>query len=218
VRPIISQQKSAFNMREVMDGGKILIVNLSKGKLGDMNSYLLGMIIVGKILIAAFSRADLPEDQRKDFYLYIDEFHNVTTGTITKALAEARKYRLSMTFGHQFIGQLDEETKKAIFGNVGSIMAFRVGPEDAKYLTAEFQPVFDEEDLVNIDNYNAALRLLIKGATSQPFNIVTYPPSKGNEKVAQLIKEYCRAKYGKDRARVEQDLYSRLQKNTPIYN
>jgi len=214
VRPIISQQKSAFNLREVMDDGKILIINLSKGRLGDMNSYLLGMIIVGKILIASFSRADLPEEQRRDFYLYIDEFHNVTTQTITKALAEARKYRLNMVFSHQYIGQLDEETKKAIFGNVGSMMVFRVGPEDAKYLITEFAPVFDEEDLVNIDNYNAALRLLIKGETSQPFNIVTYPPSQGNPKVAGLIKEYCKAKYGRDRAKVEEDLYSRLQKDS----
>ncbi len=215
VRPIISQQKSAFNLREIMDEGKILIINLSKGKLGDMNSYLLGMIIVGKILITSFSRADMPEEKRRDFYLYIDEFHNVTTQTITKALAEARKYRLNMIFGHQFIGQLDDETKKAIFGNVGSMMVFRVGPDDAKYLITEFAPVFDEEDLVNIDNYNAALRLLIKGETSHPFNIVTYPPSQGNSKLAGLIKEYCRAKYGKDRAKVEEELNIRLQKDNP---
>ena len=212
VRPIISQQKSAFNLREIMDQSKILIVNLSKGKLGDINSYLLGMIIVGKILIASFSRADLPEEKRRDFYLYIDEFHNVTTQTITAALAEARKYRLNMVFGHQFIGQLDEETRKAIFGNVGSILAFRVGPDDAKYLITEFEPVFDEEDLVNLDNYNAALRLLIKGETSKPFNIVTYPPTKGNEKIANLIKEYSRIKYGRDRAKVEEELYQKLQK------
>lgn len=213
VRPIISQQKSAFNLREIMDNGKILIVNLSKGRLGDTNSYLLGMIIVGKILISSFSRADMPEEKRRDFYLYIDEFHNVTTQTIAKALAEARKYRLSMTFGHQFIGQLDEETRKAIFGNVGSILCFRVGPEDAKYLVSEFAPTFDEEDLVNIDNYNAAFRLLIKGETSKPFNIATFPPSKGDEKVAGLIKEYSRAKYGRDRGHVEEELYKRLQKS-----
>jgi len=165
VRPIISQQNSSFNFLEAMDEGKILIINLSKGKLGDINSYLLGMIVVGKILIAAFSRADISEEQRRDFYLYIDEFHNVTTNTITSVLAEARKYKLNMIFGHQFIGQLDEETRKAIFGNVGSMLAFRMGPEDAKYLVTEFEPVFDENDLVNFDNYNAALRLLIKGET-----------------------------------------------------
>jgi len=212
VRPIISQQKSAFNLREIMDQKKILVVNLSKGKLGDINSYLLGMIIVGKILIATFSRAELPEEERKDFYLYIDEFHNVTTQTITSALAEARKYRLNMIFGHQFIGQLDEETRKAIFGNVGSILAFRVGPDDAKYLVSEFEPAFGEEDLVNFDNYNAALRLLIGGETSRPFNVATYSPSKGNTEIARLIKEYSRVKYGKDRAKVEEDLYQGLQK------
>ncbi|MDP3995949.1 MAG: type IV secretion system DNA-binding domain-containing protein [bacterium] len=212
VRPIISQQKSAFNLREIMDEGKILIVNLSKGKLGDTNSYLLGMIIVGKILISTFSRAELPEEERKDFYLYIDEFHNVTTQTITSALAEARKYRLNMIFGHQFIGQLDEDTRKAIFGNVGSILSFRVGSDDAKYLTSQFEPVFDEQDLVNLDNYNAVFRLLIKGETSRPFNVVTYPPSKGNAEIARLIKEYSRVKYGRDRDKVEEDLRQGLQR------
>jgi hypothetical protein len=211
VRPIISQQHSSFNFREIMDTGKILIVNLSKGKIGDINSYLLGMIVVGKILIAAFSRADIPEAERKNFYLYIDEFHNVTTKTITGVLAEARKYKLNMTFGHQFIGQLDDDTRKAIFGNVGSMLAFRVGPEDAKYLVTEYEPVFDENDLVNFDNYNAGLRLLINGETSKPFNIVTYPPSKGNPRVAHLIKEFSRTKYGRDRAMVETELYDRIK-------
>lgn len=212
VRPIIAQQKSTINFREIMDESKILIVNLSKGKLGDINSYLLGMIIVGKILLAAFSRADLPEEKRRDFYLYIDEFQNVTTATITQVLAEARKYRLSMIFAHQFIGQLDENTQKAIFGNVGSILAFRVGPDDAKYLVTQFQPVFDEQDLVNLDNYNGALRLLIKGETAKPFNIVTFPPSKGDPKIAELIKKYSRVKYGKERDAVEAELRERLSK------
>ncbi|MDI6603193.1 MAG: type IV secretion system DNA-binding domain-containing protein [Patescibacteria group bacterium] len=213
MRPIISQPKSGFNFREIMDEGKILIINLCKGKLGDINSYLLGMIIVGKILISALSRVDIPEEKRRDFYLYIDEFHNVTTKTITTVLAEARKYHLAMIFGHQYVGQLDEDTQKAIFGNVGSILAFRVGPDDAKYLVTQFEPVFDENDLVNFDNYNAALRLLIKGETSKPFNILTFPPSKGNPEVARLIKEYSRTKYGKDRALVESELYQRLSKN-----
>jgi len=212
MRPIISQPKSAFNLREIMDEGKILIINLCKGKLGDINSYLLGMIIVGKILISALSRADLPEEKRRDFYLYIDEFHNVTTRTITTVLAEARKYRLAMIFGHQYVGQLDEDTQKAIFGNVGSILAFRVGPDDAKYLVTQFEPIFDENDLVNFDNYNAGLRLLIKGETSKPFNIVTFSPSKGNPEVARLIKEYSRVKYGRDRGLVESELYQRLSK------
>ncbi len=213
VRPIISQQQSSFNMREIMDQGKILIVNLAKGKLGDINSHLLGMIVIGKILIASFSRADVPEEKRRDFYLYIDEFHNVITQTITAVLAEARKYRLNMIFGHQFIGQLNEETRKAIFGNVGSILAFRVGPEDAKYLLSGFEPTFDEEDLINLDNYNAAFRLLIKGETSRPFNIATFPPSKENPEIARLIKEHSRLKFGRDRATVETELHQRLQKS-----
>jgi len=212
MRPIISQPKSAFNFREIMDEGKILIINLCKGKLGDINSYLLGMIIVGKILISALSRADLPEEKRRDFYLYIDEFHNVTTRTITTVLVEARKYRLAMIFGHQYVGQLDEDTQKAIFGNVGSILAFRVGPDDAKYLVTQFEPIFDENDLVNFDNYNAGLRLLIKGETSKLFNIVTFSPSKGNPEVARLIKEYSRVKYGRDRGLVESELYQKLSK------
>lgn len=211
IRPIISQPKSAFNFREVMDEGKILIINLSKGKLGDINSYFLGMLLVGKILMAAFSRADVPAEKRKTFYLYIDEFHNVTTKTISSILAEARKYGLAMIFSHQFIGQIDEDARKAIFGNVGSMLAFRVGPEDAKYLLTQYEPVFDENDLVNFDNYNGALRLLINGQTSKPFNIQTYPPKEGDVKTAELIKELSRRKYGRPRALVEEELYNRLK-------
>lgn len=212
MRPIISQQKSSFNLRDIMDNKKILIVNLAKGKLGDTNSFLLGMIIVGKILMAAFSRADIPEEQRKNFFLYIDEFQNVTTKTISSILSEARKYCLGMVLAHQFIGQLDEITQKAVFGNVGSMMAFRIGPDDAKYLVTQFQPVFDENDLVNLDNYNAALRLLINGQTTLPFNIQTYPPVKGEIKTAEAIKELSRRKYGKNRGLVEEELNARLKK------
>jgi hypothetical protein len=212
IRPIISQQKSTINFREIMDTGKILIVNLSKGKLGDVNSYLLGMIIIGKILLAAFSRIDIPEEQRKDFYLYIDEFHNVTTKTVTNALAEARKFRLNLILAHQFIGQLDEETKRAIFGNVGTILAFRVGPDDAKYLITQFSPAFDEQDLVNFDNFTGAMRLLINGVTSPPFSFSTFPPSKPDPKIAEMVKVLSRAKYGRNRHLVELDLLERLSK------
>ncbi len=210
VRPIIAQETSSFNFREIMDQGKILIVNLSKGRLGEINSYLLGMIIVGKILIAAFSRTDLPEEKRRDFYLYIDEFHNVTTKTIAFALAEARKFRLNLILANQYIGQLDEETRKAIFGNVGTILAFRVGPEDAKYLISEFEPTFSEEDLVNFDNYHGALKLLINGQPSNPFSIVTFPPSKENQEVKEMAKKISRERYGRDREKVETALYERL--------
>lgn len=216
IRPIIAQQVSSINFRQAMDQGKILIINLAKGRLGDINSYLLGMIIVGKILISAFSRIDLPEEKRRDFYLYIDEFHNVTTKTIASALAEARKFKLNLVLSHQFIGQLDEETKKAIFGNIGSILAFRVGPDDAKYLVTQFEPVFDENDLVNFDNYNGALRLLINGEATKPFNIVTFPPTKGKPEIARLIKEYSRTKYGRNKDEVEKEVYERLKKSYAI--
>ncbi|MCL5010920.1 MAG: type IV secretion system DNA-binding domain-containing protein [Patescibacteria group bacterium] len=212
MRPIIAQQKSAFDFRTIMDEGKILIVNLSKGQLGDMNSFLLGMIIVGKLLMGALSRADVPESRRRDFHVYIDEFHNVTTKTVATGLAEARKYHLNLVLAHQFIGQLDEQTQKAIFGNVGSMLSFRVGPDDAKYLITQFGPVFDENDLVNLDNYNAAIRLLINGETSRPFNIMTMPPKKDDEQAAGLMKELSRIKFGKDRQVVEKELAERLRK------
>jgi hypothetical protein len=210
LRPIISQQKSTIDFREIMDSGKILVVNLSKGKLGDVNSYLLGMIIIGKILLATFSRIDTPEEERRDFYLYIDEFHNVTTRTVTNALAEARKFKLNLILAHQFIGQLDEETKKAILGNVGTILAFRVGPDDAKYLITQFSPIFDEQDLVNFDNYAGAMRLLIRGITSKPFSFSTLPPSKSDPKIAEMVKTLSRAKYGRNRHLVEAELLERL--------
>jgi len=211
VRPIISQEQSAFNFREIMDNRKILIVNLCKGKLGEINSYLLGMIIIGKILIAAFSRADIPEEERHDFYVYIDEFHNVTTKTIAAALAEARKYCLNLIFAHQYIGQLDEETRKAIFGNIGTILAFRTGPDDAKYLVTQFEPVFNEEDLINFDNYNTAFRPLIRGQTSMPFSIITVPPTRENPETREFVKKYSRTRYGRNRALIEAELHQRLQ-------
>ena len=170
------------------------------------------MIIVGKLLMAALSRVDIEEEKRRDFYLYIDEFQNVTTKTINTVLSEARKYRLALILSHQFIGQLEEDTRKAVFGNIGTILAFRVGPEDAKQLLTQFEPTFDENDLVNFDNFNAAFRLLIRGETSKPFNIVTFPPKKGEPEVARLIKEFSRNKYGKSRALVEAELSERLQK------
>ncbi|GBD34107.1 hypothetical protein HRbin34_00426 [bacterium HR34] len=212
VRPIIAQQRSTINFREVLDTSKIFIVNLSKGKLGDINSYLLGMVIVGKLLMAAFSRIDLPEEQRKDFYLYIDEFQNITTNTIATILSEARKYKLNLTVAHQFIGQLTEDIQKAVFGNVGSKLAFRVGPDDAKYLVSEFGPVFTEDDLVNIENYNAACKMLINGEPTKPFSIKTYPPQPGNSEIVGRIKTFSRQTYGRPLEVVEMEIYKRLSK------
>ena len=209
MRPIISQQKSAFNFRKIMDEGKILIVNLSKGRLGDINAHLLGLIIVGKLLMASLSRVDMPEDKRRDFYLYLDEFQNFTTESISTILAEARKYRLCLTIAHQFIGQLEERIKNAVFGNVGSMAAFRVGPDDADFLVKQFEPVFDENDLINLDNFHAYLKLMARGETSKPFNINTFSPSAGDSQVAESIKEYSRFKYGEAREDVEKEMLER---------
>lgn len=214
MRPIISQQKSTINFKEAMNNKKIIIVNLSKGKLGDINSYLLGMIIVGKLLISAFSRGDIEESKRNDFYLYIDEFQNVATNTMASILAEARKYRLNMIFAHQYIAQVEEDIQKAVFGNVGSMLSYRVGPEDAKFLEAEFKPVFGESDLANFNNFNGALRLLIDGMVTRPFNLITsFPREKGNPEIKKLVEELSRVKYGRNRKTVEAELHERLSKD-----
>ena len=210
MRPIVGQEASAFNFREVMDTQKILLVNLSKGRLGDINSHLLGLIIVGKLLIAALSRGEILQKDRKDFYLYIDEFQNVTTKSIATILSEARKYRLNLTVAHQFIGQLDDEIKKAVFGNVGSLAAFRIGVEDAEFIQEQFAPVFDTHDLINIDNYNAYVKLLINGQTSRPFNIRTFPVPEGDKAVAEAVKELSNIKYGKPREEVEEQITKRF--------
>ncbi len=212
MRPIIVQERSSFNIREVMDQRKILLINLSKGKLGELNSNLLGLIIVGKMLMASLSRVDTPEDERKDFYLYIDEFQNVTTKSIATILSEARKYKLNLIVTHQFIGQLEEDIKKAIFGNVGSICSFRIGSDDAEYLEKQFAPVFSAEDLLNIDNYHAYLKLLIDGQTSKAFNIKTVAPEIGNPELASYIKNLSKSKYGRPREEVEEEIRKKHQK------
>ena len=214
MRPIIGQPKSAFNFRGVMDDGKILLVNLAKGRIGDINAGLLGMIFTGKILMAALSRVDIPEEsKRRDFNLYIDEFQNFTTASIASILSEARKYRLSLTIAHQFIAQLEENIRDSVFGNVGSEIVFRVGPQDAEFLKKQFDPVFDENDLMNIDNMNAYAKILINGETSRPFNlrIETTSWSKGDPDSALKLKEYSRVKFGLDRDLVEEGIYKRLR-------
>jgi hypothetical protein len=211
VRPIVGQVKSAFNFRSVMDDGKILLVNLAKGRLGDLNANLLGMIIVGKILMAALSRADIAQSSRRDFYLYIDEFQNFTTDSISIILSEARKYRLNLTVAHQFIAQLSEKIRDAVFGNVGSIIAFRVGAQDASTLVKQFTPVFTEQDLVNIDNFNAYVKLLVHGETTKPFNIRTRRAAKGAETAAAALRQASAERYGRPREEVEAEIYKRLR-------
>lgn len=209
MRPIISQQKSTLDFREIMDTQKILLVNLSKGKIGETNSHLLGMIIVGKLLMAGLGRVDMAEDDRKDFYLYIDEFQNVTTDSIAQILSEARKYRLALIIAHQFIGQLSEDISKAVFGNVGSLAAYRVGPEDAEFLQKQFEPVFTSQDLINVDNYNYFARLLLNNISTPPFNLKAPFPTEGNPDIVEPIKELSRLKYGRDRDVVERETAAR---------
>jgi len=213
MRPIIGQPKSAFNFREAMDSGKIILINLAKGRIGDINANLLGMIITGKILMAALSRGDVPENKRKEFNLYIDEFHNFTTESISTIFSEARKYRLSLTVAHQFIAQLTEPVRDSVFGNVGSQIAFRVGSQDAEFLVKQFGPTFDENDLQNIDNLNAYAKILIRGETSKPFNIKIGTESwqKGSPEVSDKMKSRSREKYGKDRQEVEAEILKRLR-------
>lgn len=209
MRPIIGQVKSTFKFREILDQKKIFLVNLSKGRLGDINSSLLGLIITSKLTIAAFSRVDTPEDQRADFYLYIDEFQNFATDTISTILSEARKYKLCLTISHQFIGQLEDEIRDSVFGNVGTISSFRVGVEDSEFLAKQFMPVFNAQDLNRLENYNAYVRMLINGQVALPFNIKTYPPTKPDRERGADIKEYYLLKEGREREVVEREIESR---------
>ncbi|MDP3957027.1 MAG: TraM recognition domain-containing protein, partial [bacterium] len=211
MRPIIAQQKSTLNFREIMDTNKILLVNLAKGKIGEINARLLGMVVVGKILMAALSRVDTPEEERKDFYLYMDEFQNVTTNSIAQILSEARKYRLVLIIAHQFIAQLKEEISKAVFGNVGSLVSFRVGSEDAEFLEKQFLPVFTARDLINVDNRNCFVRLLMNNELTKPFNMKPYAPTHGDQEVANALKELSRLRYGRDATIVNREIMSRIK-------
>jgi hypothetical protein len=195
-----------------MDQGKILLVNLSKGRIGELNANLLGMVIVGKMLMAALSRVDTPRmEDRRDFNLYIDEFQNFTTESIATILSEARKYRLNLTVAHQFIGQLDEKIRAAVFGNIGSIVSFRVGTEDAEFLAQQFGPVVSKNDLMQLDNFNCYARLLMNGSPQKPFNIHTSPEKRGENAAAEAIRNYSRTRYGQDRNQVEKEILARLR-------
>lgn len=212
MRPIIGQQKSAFNFRQIMDEKKILLVNLSKGRLGEINANLIGMIIVGKILMAALSRVDDSSRGFPPFYLHMDEFQNISTNSISAILSEARKYKLGLTIAHQFIAQLEQSIKDAVFGNVGSIAAFRVGPEDAQTLENQFLPVFNASDLMNVPNRNAYVRVLADGTPTKPFSIATMAPKViDHDRVATLIKQSA-ARYGRPRLEVEAEIQARYAK------
>ena len=195
LRNIVGQKKNTFNLREVMDSGKILIVNLAKGKIGEDNCALLGAMLVTKIQLAVLSRADIPEEQRKFFYLYVDEVHNFFTLSFADILSEVRKYGLSLVLAHQYTDQLEEKMRSAIFGNVGTLISFRVGAEDAKYLAREFYPVFIEADLVNLPNHHIYLKLMIDGVTSRPFSAMTLPCPDCAHSSAEKIIEASRTLY-----------------------
>lgn len=215
MRPIVAQEKSAFNMREIMDNKKIFLVNLAKGRLGDINANLLGLILVGKILMAALSRVDSFGKDMAPFYLYIDEFQNITTDSISQILSEARKYKLSLTIAHQFIAQLEEKIKDSVFGNVGTITSFRVGADDAEYLEKQFLPVFKASDIMNLDNRNCYMKLLVGGKPVTPFSMETIPPFKGNPQIVPKLQELSYLVFGKDRNLIEQEILEKHRKPEP---
>ncbi len=207
IRNIIGQVRSSIDMRKVMDEGKILILNLSKGRIGEDNSRLLGALLITKLQLAAMSRVDIPEEKRRDFFLYVDEFQNFATESFANILSEARKYRLSLILGHQYITQMEETVRDAVFGNVGTLVVFRVGAEDAEYLEKEFAPEFTAEDLVNLGKYNIYLKLMINGIAGSPFSAETLPPwPKSEESHREKIIQVSRERYGTSRAIIEEKI------------
>ena len=216
MRNIIGQSKSAFDFRKVMDEGKILLINLSKGKLGEENSSFLGLVLIPKILVAAMSRQEIAEEKRRDFYLYVDEFQNFATPDFATILSEARKYHLNLTVANQFIGQMEEEVKNAVFGNVGTLISFRVGVTDASYLQREFQPVFTETDLINVERFHAYMKTIVDNEPVPPFSVDLTKDMKkwkagANEKVAKAVIELSRLKYGRPKELVEAEVSQRAR-------
>lgn len=213
MRPVVAQQESVLNFRDIMDKKKILLVNLSKGRLGDINSHLIGLLLVGKITMAALSRVDIVgKETVNDFYLYIDEFQNVTTDSIATILSEARKYRLSLTVAHQYVEQLDEKIKSAVFGNVGTMVIHRVSPENASVFEQQLAPTFTPADIIKQENLTCYIKMLVNGVPVKPFNSKTPFPPKGNPVLAEKIKELSYLKYGRPREEVEMEIMARYQK------
>jgi hypothetical protein len=211
MRNIIGQTKSSLDLRYIMDNKKILLVNLSKGRTGDLNSKLLGMIFVMKFQAAAMSRANVPEDQRVDFCLYVDEFQNFSTDSFATIMSEARKYHLNLIVANQFTTQLTQEIRDAVFGNMGTIVSFRVGQNDVESLSKYFQPLFDGDDLLRVPNYNTIVRTLIGGVPTQPFSMSTLPPlGNPNPRLAEALKQLSAAKYGKPKAVVGKEIMERM--------
>ncbi len=213
MRPVVLQEKSVFNFREIMDNKKILLVNLSKGRLGDINANLIGLLLVGKIQMAALSRVDMFGKPMNDFYLYIDEFQNVTTDSISSILSEARKYRLSLTIAHQYISQLEENIKNAVFGNVGSMAVYRISTEDANFVEQKFKPTFTASDIIKLDNFNSYVSMLVNGTPTKPFNMTSHwsMTPKGNTEIVEKIKELSYLKYGRPREEIEEEIMAKYR-------
>lgn len=217
IRNIIGQSHSSINMRRIMDEGKIFVANLSKGRIGEDNSALLGAMLITKMQLAAMSRVNIPEEERKDYYLYIDEFQNFSTDSFASILSEARKYRLSLILAHQYIAQLTTTggstvVRDAIFGNVGTLITFRIGAEDAEFLEREFAPYLTANDLVSLSKYNIYIKLMIDGLVSQPFSAETMPPNqRPEESFADVIIENNREKYARARASVSESIDKEFQ-------
>lgn len=206
IRNIVAQPKSTIDMKDIMDNGKILLINVSKGRIGEDNSALLGAMLITKLQLAAMDRASVPEEQRKDFYLYVDEFQNFATESFATILSEARKYRLNLIIAHQYITQMEEVVRDAVFGNVGTIISFRIGAFDAEYMEKEFAPYFTETDLVNLDKYNAYIKLMIRGVTSSPFSMETIPPVSETYHSREKVMAVSRERYGNRREDIEKKI------------
>jgi hypothetical protein len=214
MRNIIGQTKSAFDLRDVMDNKKILLVNLSKGRLGELNSKLLGMIFVMKFQAAAMSRANIPESERVDFSLYVDEFQNFSTDSFATIMSEARKYHLNLIVANQFTTQLSDEIRDAVFGNMGTIVGFRIGQQDVEAMSKYFQPTFEANDLLRVPNYNTIVRTLIGGVPTHPFSMATLPPlGNANPDLAKALKQLTAAKFGRPKGEVEEEIFARLATN-----
>jgi hypothetical protein len=212
MRNVLGQTKSGFNLREIMDNRKILLVNLSQGKTGEMNSQLLGMIFVMKFQAAAMGRADIPESERVDFSLYVDEFQNFATDSFEAILSQARKYRLSLILANQFMTQLNDKVREAVIGNVGTIVSGRIGTTDAEVLVKKFKPTFDEEDLTKLPNFEAVASVMINNVPSAPFSMSFIPPlGKPNPQLADALRRLSAAKYGRPREMVEREIFARLR-------
>jgi hypothetical protein len=212
MRNVIGQTTSSFDFREIMDTGKIFLVNLSKGRVGEVNSNLLGMILVAKLQMAAMSRADLTESQRRDFYLYVDEFQNFATDNFEQILSEARKYHLSLNITNQYVAQLEERIRDAVFGNIGTLISFRIGAQDAEFIEKEFAPTFTHEDLISVDKFHAYVKLLIDGVASRPFSMKTVKfVQKIDPQISSRIKMTARNRYGREKSVVEKEIAERAK-------